>query len=218
MRKLYETTHADFPTLPYFMFGHSMGSFLLQTYLITYQDTLAGSVLSGPGQQSQPLLGLGIVIAGLQKMFLGARRKGLKLQKMSFGAYIKRIPGHRTPYDWLSRDPDMVDRYIADEDSGYVPTAGLYADMAGGIRFNGKPKNIARMRKDIPILLVAGTEDPVGEYGKGPAKLIRLFNDAGIKDVTMKFYEGARHEILNETNRREVYEDILDWLNQKIKS
>ena len=216
MHKLYETTRAEYPALPYFILGHSMGSFMLQTFLISYREQLSGCVLSGSGQQSQPLLGFGIALASLQKRLFGARKQSPGLQRMSFGTYNRRIPGCRTPYDWISRDSAVVDSYIADEDSGYVPTIGLYCDMFGGIGFNGRKRNVARMRRDIPILLASGTEDPVGEYGKGPRKIHRLFKEAGITDVTLKFYDGARHEILNETNREEVYADILAWMNTKI--
>ena len=124
----------------------------------------------------------------------------------------------RTPYDWLSRDHELVDHYIADEDSGFVPTAGLFSDMLGGIRFIGLKKNIAKTRRDLPVLLISGTEDPVGEYGRGPRKVCRLLQEGGIADVTLKFYEGARHEILNEINRREVYSDILTWVSSKLQA
>jgi alpha-beta hydrolase superfamily lysophospholipase len=216
MHKLFETTQAEYPSLPYFLLGHSMGSFLTQTYLITYQDRLAGCILTGAGQQSQPLLGAAIILSGLMKMFLGPRNKSAGFQKMNFGPYNKRIPDYRTPYDWLSRDAENVDKYVADDDSGFTPTVGLYSDMLRGVRFNGFRKNVARMRKDLPVLIAVGAEDPVGEYGKGPRKIYRLYKDAGVADVTLKFYEGARHEILNETNRQEVYEDILTWINDRI--
>ena len=216
MRRLYDTTHAEYPSLPYFLLGHSMGSFMSRTFLIRYPDLLSGCVLSGTGQQPGALLSSGLAVAGISKALFGGRKKSPGLNKLSFGAYCKRIPSPRTPYDWLSRDAAMVDKYIADDDCGYVPTAGLFCDMLGGIRFIGTRKNIGKMRRDLPVLLASGTDDPVGDYGKGPKKVFSLFKNAGLTDVTLKFYDGARHEILNETNRREVYGDILNWLNTKI--
>lgn len=216
MKKLYDTMRREYPSLPYFMLGHSMGSFLARTFLIQYPELLSGCVLTGTGQQAPALIGAGLLVAGCEKAFFGARKKSPLLNTMSFGAFNKHIPQHRTPYDWLSRDPAMVDGYIADEDSGYVPTAGLFSDMLGGIRFIGQKKNIARMRRNIPILLVSGTEDPVGEYGRGPQKVFGLFQKTGIEDVTLRLYDGARHEVLNETNRQEVHDEILTWINVKL--
>jgi alpha-beta hydrolase superfamily lysophospholipase len=218
MRKLYDTTRLEYPAPPYFLLGHSMGSFMSRTFLIRHPGLLTGCVLSGTGQQSGALVNAGLAVARCEKALFGARKQSPRLNTLSFGAFNKRIPGHRTPYDWLSRDPEMVDKYIADEDSGYVPTAGLFCDMLGGIRFIGQRKNIAKMNRDLPILLVSGSEDPVGEYGKGPRKVFSLFQAAGMADVILKLYDGARHEILNETNRRDVYADILDWISSKLIS
>jgi alpha-beta hydrolase superfamily lysophospholipase len=218
MYKLYETTRAEHPDLPYFLLGHSMGSFLTRTLLIDCREALTGCIISGTGQQSRALLELGLAVSSLTKLFFGPRTKSKRLQKLGFGANNKRITERRTPYDWLSRDPVNVDKYIDDDDSGYVPTAGLFYDMLWGIRYIGNRKNIAKMRKELPILMVSGTEDPVGEYCKGVNKVYGLFRDAGINDVTLKFYDGARHEILNETNRQEVYADVLAWTNSKIQT
>lgn len=213
IHQLYQTTRARFPGLPYFMLGHSMGSFLVRTLLIQYKPALSGCVLTGTGQQPRLLLELGLMLANTEKHLCGPRKKSPMLQSLVFGAYNRRIPGFRTPYDWISRDPAIVDAYIADEDSGYVPTASLFADMMGGIRFIGNPRHIDRMQKNLPFLLLSGAADPVGDYGKGPQKVTALFSNAGLTQVALKLYPEARHEILNETNRQEVYKDILAFMD-----
>jgi alpha-beta hydrolase superfamily lysophospholipase len=216
MHLVYEKEHAKYPKLPYFLLGHSMGSFLTRTFLIEYQNLLTGCVISGTGQQAALLLDVGLAAAGAEKLLFGARKPSARLNTLSFGAYNKRIPNHRTPSDWLTRDCDTVDKYIADDACGFVPTIGLFADMLGGIKFIGKKKNIAKMQKDLPILFISGEQDPVGDYGAGPKKVAGLFKDAGLNDITLKLYEGARHEVLNETNKQEVYQDVLDWITGKM--
>ena len=217
MRKLYERTHAEFPDLPYFLFGHSMGSFLTRTYLIKFRDGLTGAILSGTGQQP------GIVVAGGKFMGQqeikkhGARYKSEKLNNMAFGSYNKDFQPQRTVSDWLSRDEAVVDRYQADPLCGFIPSAGLFTDMMGGIAFNQKPSNVARMKKDLPVYFMSGDNDPVGANGKGVMQAYQSFLKAGMTDVTMKLYHGGRHEMLNELNKDEVYADILNWLNSKLE-
>jgi alpha-beta hydrolase superfamily lysophospholipase len=216
MRALYEKESAEYPGLPYFLLGHSMGSFLARTFIIRFPELLTGCVLSGTGQQPGLLIHVGLAAAGLEKALFGAGCPSVRLNRLSFGAYNRRIPHHRTPHDWLSRDAEIVDLYEADDACGFVPSAGMFSDMLGGIRFIGKKKNIGRMRKSLPVLMISGVEDPVGDYGKGPKKVRDLFEAAGLPDVTLKLYEGARHEVLNELNRREVFQDILRWLQERM--
>ena len=145
----------------------------------------------------------------------GAMHKSDFLNKMAFGSYNDKFENPRTASDWLSRDEAAVDLYNEDPLCGFIPTAGLLHDMMSGIAFITKQKNIARMKKDLPILFVSGDCDPVGEQGRGVIRAYKCFLKAGMKDVTMKLYHGGRHEMLNETNRAEVYEDVLSWLNSK---
>jgi alpha-beta hydrolase superfamily lysophospholipase len=216
MRALCDKVSAEYPGLAYFLLGHSMGSFLARTFVIRFPELLEGCVLSGTGQQPAPLIRIGLAAAGIEKALFGAGKPSVRLNRLSFGAYNRRIPHHRTPHDWLSRDVEIVDLYEADDACGFVPGAGMFADMLTGIRFIGKKKNIAAMRKTLPVLLISGEEDPVGDYGKGPKKVYDLFASAGLRDVTLKLYEGARHEVLNELNRREVFSDVLRWLRERI--
>jgi alpha-beta hydrolase superfamily lysophospholipase len=216
MQLLYQTTSVQYPGKPYFLLGHSMGSFLTRTFLIRYPQLLTGCIISGTGQQAGALLNIGLAAAGVERLRYGVRQKSARLNKLGFGAYNRRIPNNRTSHDWLSRDSDIVDKYLADDTCGWVPTVGIFGDMLGGIGFIGSKKNIAKMRKDLPVLMISGREDPVGDYGKGPEKVCKLYREAGLQDVTLKLYDGARHEVLNETNREEVYNDVLQWLKSKM--
>lgn len=217
MRAVYDWTRAKYPNLPYFLLGHSMGSFLTRTFLIRYQNILTGCIISGTGQQSDLLINGGLAVAGFEKLLHGARYRSARLNILSFGAYNKRIPNHRTPCDWLSRDSEIVDKYVADDECGWIPSIGMFRDMLGGIKFIGKKKNADKMQKDLPILFISGTEDPVGDYSAGPKKVHALFKEVGMSDVTLKLYDGARHEVLNETNRQEVWQDVLDWIGSKMQ-
>jgi alpha-beta hydrolase superfamily lysophospholipase len=216
MRLVYDRTRGTYPELPYFLLGHSMGSFLARTFLIRYQNLLTGCIISATGQQGLVLLNTGLAIAGLEKLLHGPRYRSVIASKLSFDTYNKRILNPRTPCDWLTRDSEVVDKYVADEDCGWVPTIGLFADMLGGLKIITKRKNAAKIQKDLPILMIAGDQCPVGDYGAGPKKVYALFKDAGLSDVTLKLYEGARHEVLNETNKEEVWQDVLDWIESKM--
>lgn len=216
MHLLLEKTRIDYPNLPYFLLGHSMGSFLARTFLTRYHNILTGCIISGTGQQASILLNAGLAAAAAERLLFGPRCRSARLNHLCFGAYNRRIPNHRTPSDWLTRDHDIVEKYLADPVCGFVPSIGLFADMLGGLKIIGKKKNVEKMQKNLPILFISGEEDPVGDYGAGPQKVYRLFKDVGMSDVTLKIYEGARHEVLNETNKEAVFQDILDWINLKI--
>ena len=206
------------PSSPYIFFGHSMGSFLTRTYLIRYPDQYDAAILSGTGQQSPALINAGFFAANLLTLLRGPGADGKLLNDMAFGSYCKKIDNPRTPFDWLSTNEENVDRYIADPLCGFVAKCSMYRDMMGGLKFLTKQSNIDKMNKDAPIYFMSGAEDPVGDYGAGVEKAYRAFCDAGLHDVTMKLYPSGRHEMLNETNREEVMQDILAWLDQRVDS
>lgn len=216
MHTLYLKMHAEYPDVPYILFGHSMGSFLTRTYIIRYPDDHDLVILSGTGHQSRALILGGCIAADMMCALNGADAWGEALNRIAFGSYLDRIKDPRTPFDWLSRDEEAVDRYIADENCGFTAKNGLYRDMLHGISFITDARNIARMNPDKPVLFLSGAEDPVGEYGAGVERAYNAFRRALCKDVMMKLYPGGRHEMLNETNRDEVFQDILNWINSRI--
>ena len=216
MDKLHDIMSNEYPELPYVLFGHSMGSFLTRTYLIKHPDKYDGVILSGTGHQSPALVLGGNVAASVMAKLNGAMGDGTKLDSLAFGSYLSKIENPRTKFDWLSRDAEQVDKYIADPLCGFVGKIGLYRDMMHGIKFITDKKNIAQMNKEKPVYFMSGDGDPVGDYGKGVERAYKAFCDAGLHDVFMRLYPGGRHEMLNETNKEQVYQDILNWLNEKI--
>lgn len=216
MARLHDLMSKEYPDMPYILFGHSMGSFLARTYAIRYPDKFDLLILSGTGHQSKALLFGGCLMADTLCRVKGAGAWGDTLNKVAFGSYCDRIENPRTPCDWLSRDEAVVDRYMADENCGFVCKNGLYRDMMHGIRFIMDPKNLERMDRTKPVYFMSGKEDPVGDYGEGVERAYKAFCDAGCTDVKMKLYPGGRHEMLNEINRDEVYRDILTWINSKL--
>ena len=216
MDKLHDIMSNEYPELPYVLFGHSMGSFLTRTYLIKHPDKYDAVILSGTGHQSPALVLGGNAAASVMAKLNGAMGDGAKLDSLAFGTYLNKIENPRTKFDWLSRDTEQVDKYIADPLCGFVGKIGLYRDMMQGIKFITDKKNIAQMNKEKPVYFMSGDGDPVGDYGKGVERAYKAFCDAGLHDVFMRLYPGGRHEMLNETNKEQVYQDILSWLNEKI--
>ena len=205
-----------FPQVPYFLLGHSMGSFLARTYLIRYPGAVDAVVIMGTGQMPPAVIAVGMAVAAEEARRVGEDQVSPLVDKLSFGAYNKRFAPNRTNFDWLSLNQDNVDRYIADPLCGGNATIGLFREMLGGLSFIAKPKNLKRMNLNIPVLFISGEMDPVGDCGKGVQRAYESFRKAGVRDVSLKLYPELRHEILNETCRETVYDDIYQWLAAKV--
>ncbi|MBQ9687226.1 MAG: lysophospholipase [Oscillospiraceae bacterium] len=216
MDRLHDIMRAQYPDTPYVFFGHSMGSFLTRTYLIKHPDKYDAAIISGTGHQTPAMVNGGYAMAQLYTKLFGPHKIGTTLNNVAFGSYTKGFENPRTAYDWLSRDPAVVDKYIADPLCGFVATVSLFRDMMGGIKFLTDQSNIDTMNKDKPIYFMSGEADPVGENGKGVDRAYKAFCKAGLRDVMIRLYPGGRHEMLNEINKADVYKDILAWLNEKI--
>ena len=211
-RSLFEEMKKRFPAVPYFMLGHSMGSFLLRTYLYTYPGELTGAIISGTGWQPELALSAGLALCRLEQLRIGETGRSKLLKELMFGAYNKKFSPNRTPNDWICSDEAVVDAYTEDSLCGFDATVGLTRDMLTGISMNQKKENLAKMDKTLPVLFVSGMQDPVGAMGEGVLRTIDAFNRAGLTNVTIRLYPEGRHEMLNETNRTEVYADVLSWL------
>lgn len=207
-----EAARAQHPGLPFFLFGHSMGSFLGRDHITRYGQDLDGAVFSGTGGD-QGLLGkVGQAVATLESRVRGRRATSRLMDTLTFGQFNLGFRPTTTKFDWLSRDVDEVAKYIADPHCGEVFTAGFFADMLGGI--NALPKKAYLVPADLPVYFVSGDRDPVGgKGGRGVREVADAFVAAGVRDVTVTLYPGARHEILNETNRDEVTADVIRWLD-----
>ena len=204
-----------FPDRPYFLFGHSMGSFLSRTHLIRYPGRLDGCILCGTGHQSPALIAGGKLIADREIRRLGKKAFSARADDLAFGAYNKAFAPTRTRFDWVSASEENVDAYIADPLCGGDTTLGLFRDMLDGLSYITRQSNMDKMDADLPVFFIAGDQDPVGDMGKGVRKAHDCFKKAGIRDLSIKLYHGLRHEILNEASRQYVYRDVLDWLEAR---
>ena len=210
------STMADYPGVPYYLFGHSMGSFLARTLLAKHPDSgIAGCVICGTAWQPASLLTVALPLCKALCSRGGDRKESPFLQKLMFGSYNQKVEHVRTENDWLSRDDRVVDDYNADPLCGFTCTAGLYRDMLLGISYVQKEESLRAMNTATPILFIAGSADPVGAYGKGVTQAAEEFKKAGMTDVKLKLYPMCRHEILNEINNNQVYADIFAWFESK---
>ena len=216
MRALHDLTRDKYPGLPYFLMGHSMGSFLARTYLISYPGTGKAPIIMGTGQQPGAVVAGGRAIAGIIGKLHGFDKFNATVDNLAFGAYNKAFEPKRTKFDWLSVNKDNVDAYIADPLCGGDTSVGLFRDMLGGIAFISKESNLRKMDMNTPVLFISGDHDPVGDMGKGPTLASESFRKVGVKDVTLKLYPGLRHEILNEKERGQVYADIWAWIEPRM--
>ncbi len=216
MDKLRSITKSEYPDIPYIFFGHSMGSFLTRTYLIDHPNNYHAAIISGTGHMPAAMIKSGQALAASISKAKGPRYVSTLIDKIAFGAYNKGFEPARTKFDWISRDTEQVDKYVADPFCGFIATASLFADMMGGLKYITDQENINKMNKYRPIYFMSGDMDPVGENSKGVERAYKAFCKAGLHDIYMKLYQGGRHEMLNEINRQQVYEDIVGWINSKI--
>lgn len=201
------------PGLPVFLIGHSMGSFVARGYAAQYGTELAGLVLTGTAGGAGAIGKAGVFLAATQARLRGHSHTSGLMNRLSFGQYNAAFKPNRTEFDWLSRDPDEVDKYVEDPDCGFVFSAGGFADLLRGLERVNTDALAARIPKDLPVHLASGDRDPVGNSGKGVRQVADQLRRLGVQDVTTKLWPEARHEILNETNRDEVEAEILDWLD-----
>ncbi|WP_437571838.1 lysophospholipase [Sorangium sp. So ce542] len=208
----------EHPGLPVVLFGHSMGSSLVQEYLIERGGSIQGAVLSGSSGKPSPLVDAGRLVARAERRRLGERGKSQLLQSMSFDSFNKLFAPARTPFDWLSRDRAEVDGYIADPRCGFPATVSLWIDLLDAMVDIARPERQARIPKDLPVYVFSGSRDPVGGPLRGVTQMIEAYRAAGLRRVTPRIYAGGRHEMLNEINREEVVRDLLAWLDAEVKT
>lgn len=217
MHMISEKIQKQYPELPLFLFGHSMGSFLARRYIQLYKN-ISGVILSGTGG-SQGLIGkAGKLIAAIEARRIGRRTPSKLMNTLTFGDFNKAFQPARTAFDFLTRDEQAVDLYIKDKYCGFICSAQFYKDLLYGIEIIHRPKEVAHINHDLPIYLIAGTNDPVGNHGKGVKQVYEQYLAAGIHNVSLSLYQDARHELLSELNKQEVYTDVSNWLEMILSS
>jgi alpha-beta hydrolase superfamily lysophospholipase len=205
--------------VPLFIMGHSWGSFLVQGFIEGLGPSakaagIAGAVLSGTRGPGSPEVVLGAPFLKLVAALSGERQVSQLAHMMAFGAYNRPFRPNRTAFDWISRDEEIVDAYAADPLCGQICSSGFFRDMTAGLAAIHRKKAIRMIPSDLSVYVFCGSVDPVGSMGSGPGRLINAYCAAGIGDLELVIYPEARHETLNETNREEVYENLLNWLSR----
>ncbi|MBV4452280.1 MULTISPECIES: alpha/beta hydrolase [Pseudomonas] len=203
------------PGLPIILLGHSMGSYIAQAYLLHHSASLNGAILSGSNFQPVALYRAARLIARAERLRQGLRGRSALIELLSFGSFNKAFKPNRTAFDWLSRDPVEVDRYIDDPLCGFRCTNQLWVDLLGGLQQISKASNLAQIDPGLPILVMGGECDPVSE-GKRLTSLAHALREAGCQHLQLNIYPQARHEVFNETNRDQVTADVLMWLDQAL--
>lgn len=203
--------HEMYPDLPVILLGHSMGSFFARKYAADWPETISGLIISGTGGPN-PLAGVGIALSSLLGKIKGSRYRSGFVHNMAFSSYLKRIPDSKTPYDWISRDDDIVAIYAADPKCTFRFTLNGFHELFSALKDVSSAEWATAIPKEMPVMLFSGDADPVGDYGKGVMQVRDWLRGAGVKNLTYKLYPEGRHEMLNETNRDEVYEDVLAFL------
>ena len=202
---------AKYPDKPYFILGHSMGSFLARQFVSLHGDKLTGAVIMGTGNQPPAVLKFGMGLCELIAKFKGPKYHSKLVIGMVSGNNDKKFEPRRTSADWLSKNEQNINEFVSNPMCQFTFTVSAYRDMFYSINDCQSKATIARIPKDLPLLVTSGSEDTVGDFGKGVKQAYQSYVDAGIKDVTLKIYEGDRHEILNELDRETVYHDLLKW-------
>lgn len=202
--------------LPYIIFAHSMGSFIAQSYLVRQPQGIHALILSGSNFQAPWLSKAGLAVASLEKLRIGENHTSKLMQFLSFGSFNNAFKPNRTEYDWLSRDEKQVDQYIQDPLCGFACQIGLWQDLLKAMAELYTQKSLQRIQKNLPIFILGGDKDPVGQMGKGLVTLKKTYEQLGQKDIQLKLYKDGRHEMLNEINRQEVYQDVITWVSSKL--
>jgi len=210
-KQLSDLIKARYPEAPFFLFGHSMGSMIAQDYIQRWGDQLDGVILSGSAASLGDDIGQTVAYAEQLVQTQGADQPSALFGQM-FAGFNEPFEPAKTGFEWLSRDIDEVQKYVVDPWCGFPFTNGMtYEFLKGGMHM-WTAENEARVPNDLPMLVFSGAMDPVGGNTLGVKDLVNRYAENGLESITLKFYEGARHEMLNETNRDEVHQDVLDWL------
>ncbi len=213
LTKLIKNTY---PHLPLFIFAHSFGSFIAQEYLTRFSLHIQGIILSGSALQKGPHIKLGAFITSVQHYCISDRSPNYLMEKLCFSSYTNRFFDSNSRFRWLSSDNCEVKKYESDPFCGTVFPVNYYYYLFQGFKTLYKNNKLHKIKKDIPILIISGAQDPVGNYSKSVKKLYQLYKNLNISDVHLKLFPNGRHEMLNEINKDEVYAYLLEWISNHL--
>ena len=194
-----------------------MGSFITRNYLFRYGTGIQGAIICGTGSQPKALVKLCLMIERVQRLFLGAGHVAKGIDKLAFGNYNKKIVEAATAFDWLCTDEKEVRKYLDEPMCGFTFTLNGFRTLFTLLDRLNKDENLKEMPKDLPVLFIAGTDDPVGNYGEGVRKAQEDFKRVGMKRTSLRLYEGCRHEILNEPIKQQIFDDIYAWVMERVE-
>lgn len=214
IHELKKVVEKETGNLPWFVLGHSMGSFFCRKYISLYGGEFKGAVIMGSGFKSKVTLNTALFMVKLNALFKGWRNRSKLIKKLAFGSYNKKFKPANTGNDWLSKNAQNVLKYEKDEYCGFDFTNNGYYVLFSIIKQACSKKVISATPKDLPVYFVAGDKDPVGDYGKGVIKAVNKFHKSGIKNVSLTLYEDCRHEILNDVCAEQVSKDILEFYTE----
>lgn len=217
VHRLKKMTQEDYPGIPYVILGHSMGSFITRNYLFRYGTGIQGAIICGTGSQPALLVKFSRGLAALQGLIFGQKHVAKMIDKLAFGNYNKMVTDQRTAFDWLCRDEKAVDAYIKDPLCGFTFTVNGFKTLFTLIDRLNKAESLQNMPKDLPVFFIAGDKDPVGNYGEGVKQAYESFEKAGMERLALKLYPEDRHEILNELDKYQVYDDLYPWIVERVK-
>lgn len=204
-----------YPGIPLILIGHSMGSFMVRRYIMEYGAEVDAAIIMGTGNQPLPLLLAGKTLVNLIGLFRGDRHRSTFASNVMFGTYNKKIPDASSPHAWISSDKEEVETYDANPACTFLFTINGMKMLMDTICYIKKKKHIDNIPKDLPILLLSGKEDPVGNYGRDVLRVCHIFRAAGIKNVHCRLYRDCRHELQNECRKEEVFSDIVRWIEAR---
>ncbi len=216
MRTLHERTRKKYPDVPYFLLGHSMGSIMTRQYIQLYGSELSGVVLMGVvADQSPFLLRTGMRLCKGMSKIRGWHHRSKLVDHIAIGQYNKKFAPSKTRADWVTSDLQKLAEYVEDPLCSFIFTVNAYYHMFSGLLQLQKKESVYAVPKKLPMIFMAGLDDPVGNFGTGVRKVYERYKKAGVKDISLRLYSGDRHELLNETDRQQIYLDISEWLNSK---
>lgn len=218
IHKLRMLVQEENPDVPYFLMGHSMGSFMLRKYLAFHNENLRGAIIMGTGFIPGNMTNLALKLTSVVGKLRGYKHRSKLIQSLAFGADYKGfdMTGEKPEDSWLTKDVDIVKQYYNEPRCTYMFTVNGYKGLFEAVNFSCNPENANKLPKKLPLFIVSGQQDPVGGLGKGVMDVYEMYKNAGIADLTYKLYDNDRHEILNETDRQVVYSDLLAWMNVRI--